>query len=170
MNIRCRCMSFICSVISTCAPVSVAWPRSLQKTLSHERPALKKCSDMRTYPRGCHPSQFYWGPQFYWVLSWHGCWAQRIICCFKSSDHSVCFIVFFVCFTPCFIRSFSNQVKFYDSSNMFHTFPCYPLFLIPYNATAGINETHDPVKRHMISSRLGPQVFHPPWPISPGPK
>ena len=32
-------------------------------------------------------------------------------------------------FTPCFIRSFSNQVKFYDSSNMFHTFPCYTLFL-----------------------------------------
>ena len=31
--------------------------------------------------------------------------------------------------TPCFIRSFSNQVKFYDSSNMFHTFPCYTLFL-----------------------------------------
>ena len=55
LNVRCRCMSFICSVISTCAPVSVAWPRSLQKTLSHERPALKKCSDMRTYPRGCHP-------------------------------------------------------------------------------------------------------------------
>ena len=27
--------------------------------------------------------------------------------------------------TPCFIRSFSNQVKFYDSSNMCHTFPCY---------------------------------------------
>ena len=33
--------------------------------------------------------------------------------------------------TPCFIRSFSNQVKFYDSSNMFHTFPCYTLFLSP---------------------------------------
>ena len=40
LNIRCRCMSFICSVISTCAPVSVAWPRSLQKTLSHERPRI----------------------------------------------------------------------------------------------------------------------------------
>ena len=35
--------------------------------------------------------------------------------------------------TPCFIRSFSNQVKFYDSSNMFHTFPCYTLFLIPWH-------------------------------------
>ena len=74
------------------------------------------------------------GLSFYWVLSWHGCWAQRIICCFKSLDHSVCFIVVLSC-PPCFIRSFSNQVKFYDSSNMFHTFPCYTLFLISYLET-----------------------------------
>ena len=112
LNVRCRCMSFICSVISTCAPVSVAWPRSLQKTLSHERPRI--CAHIqgvviRVVAR---------------LLSSKDHILFQVIRSFSMFHRDFCWV------TPCFIRSFSNQVKFYDSSHVFHTVPCYTLFLM----------------------------------------
>lgn len=74
MYVAAACHSIVQSSVR-----SVSCTYGLASILAEDIKPRALCCRRSSEQPGCHPPQFYWGPQFHWVLSWHGCWAHGIM-------------------------------------------------------------------------------------------